>query len=331
MTLFQMPPSEQWSRQCRSRKRKRTSKKESRKRDSSYPRVQPPAHQGGPTSVSSDGCGSSLEGLPYIHKGSPEIWATMSREASLKTPPYMANTQMDVPSGGDPDDHFIMHGIISEYPWNHMHNISSHTPLPNHTRTDPFWACGGTLITEQYVDTAAHCVHQTYTHGATLEVVRLGEYDLSSVEDCSGHGLEISLGHGSRVTCAAPTQDFTPEQVILHPDFDTWTQLSDDIALIRLNKKATLNGYVNPLCLPPAGAVVEALLGGREAEICFGGLAQDSCKGDSGGPLVLKESNPLLIGIVSRGLDRRCGLVGIPAVYTHVAAYRTWITQNIKA
>ncbi|KAK4322448.1 hypothetical protein Pmani_006788 [Petrolisthes manimaculis] len=66
-------------------------------------------------------------------------------------------------------------------------------------------------------------------------------------------------------------------------------------------------------------------------EICFGGLAQDSCKGDSGGPLVLKELNPLLIGIVSRGLDKRCGLVGIPAVYTHVAAYRTWITQNIKA
>ncbi|KAK4312998.1 hypothetical protein Pmani_015610 [Petrolisthes manimaculis] len=243
--------------------------------------------------------------------------------------------------------------ILKELPWTAI--------LGYNSRTEPVWGCGGTLMLSQQPTVS---IKLTPTEPHCQEVVRLGEYDLSSVEDCSGHG--------SWVTCAPPTQDFTPEQVILHPDFDTRTQLSDDIALIRLNKKATLNGYVDPLCLPPAGAVVEALLGGREAEvagwgltetgqratvlqkasipfvnkgtcnhhydntllpeqICFGGLAQDSCKGDSGGPLVLKELNPLLIGIVSRGLDKRCGLVGIPAVYTHVAAYRTWITQNIKA
>ncbi|KAK4324762.1 hypothetical protein Pmani_004621 [Petrolisthes manimaculis] len=241
---------------------------------------------------------------------------------------------------------------LQELPWTVI--------LGYNSTTEPFWACGGTLISEQYVVTAAHCVHLTYNQGATLEVVRLGEYDLSSVEDCSG------------ITCAPATQDFTPEQIILHPDFDTRAEVSDDIALIRLNKKATLNGYVEPLCLPPAGAGVEGLLGGLEAEvagwgltetgpqatvlqkaslpfvnkdtcnpqyndtllpeqICFGGSTQNACQGDSGGPLVLRGTNPLLIGIVSRGLDSQCGLIGVPAFYTDVAAYRTWITQNMRA
>ncbi|KAK4306449.1 hypothetical protein Pmani_021726 [Petrolisthes manimaculis] len=258
-----------------------------------------------------------------------------------------AATQLNIPLVVNGED-----SNLKELPWTAI--------LGYNSRTEPFWGCGGTLISEQYVVTAAHCVHQTHTQGATLEVVRLGEYDVSSVEDCF------------ELTCAPAPQDFTPEQIILHPDFDTRTEVSDDIALIRLNKKATLNGYVDALCLPPAGAGVEGLLGGREAEvagwgltetgqrptvlqkaslpfvnkgtcnphydntllpeqICFGGLAQDSCKGDSGGPLVRRGSNPLLIGIVSRGLDKRCGLIGIPAVYTHVAAYRNWITDNMRA
>ncbi|KAK3886376.1 hypothetical protein Pcinc_009479 [Petrolisthes cinctipes] len=69
---------------------------------------------------------------------------------------------------------------------------------------------------------------------------------------------------------------------------------------------------------------------GPPAAICFGGGAQDSCKGDSGGPLVVKNRNTVQVGIVSRGRDSRCGVEGLPAVYTHVAAYRTWITQNLK-
>lgn len=45
----------------------------------------------------------------------------------------------------------------------------------------------------------------------------------------------------------------------------------------------------------------------------------------------LTHSSYVQVGIVSRGKDSRCGVPGIPAVYTHVAAYRNWITQNLRA
>ncbi|KAK3888213.1 hypothetical protein Pcinc_007744 [Petrolisthes cinctipes] len=105
-----------------------------------------------------------------------------------------------------------------------------------------------------------------------------------------------------------------------------------------------INGYVEPLCLRPAGAGVEGLLGGRQPEVAGWGLIETGQTANilqkASLPFVNKNTcnphydNTLLpeqIGIVSRGKDSRCGVIGIPAVYTHVAAYRTWITQNLRA
>lgn len=69
--------------------------------------------------------------------------------------------------------------------------------------------------------------------------------------------------------------------------------------------------------------------------ICAGGRHLiDSCRGDSGGPLGYQdfyEEHPRFIqfGIVSVGL-RQCGVIDAAGIYTNVAHYLQWITDNLR-
>lgn len=73
----------------------------------------------------------------------------------------------------------------------------------------------------------------------------------------------------------------------------------------------------------------------RQVQICAGGeKGHDSCAGDSGGPLVKPMSTPIggryfLLGIVSYG-PTVCGTKNVPAIYTKVSAYMTWILDNLE-
>lgn len=72
----------------------------------------------------------------------------------------------------------------------------------------------------------------------------------------------------------------------------------------------------------------------EQEQMCVGGIiGEDSCGGDSGGPLmkVLSDEGPryYLIGIVSFGA-KACGASRTPAIYSRVAAYTTWILDNIQ-
>uniref|UniRef100_A0A8D0BHX2 Peptidase S1 domain-containing protein n=1 Tax=Salvator merianae TaxID=96440 RepID=A0A8D0BHX2_SALMN len=196
--------------------------------------------------------------------------------------------------------------------------------------------CGGALINSQWVVSAAHCYKSRIQ-------VRLGEHSLT-------------LNDGSE-------QYISASKIIQHPNYNS-RDLDNDIMLIKLSTKATLNSRVKAISLPTSCVTTgtQCLISGwgntastnnpdllqcldapvlsssqcsnaypgqiTKNMICVGFLegGKDSCQGDSGGPVAC---NGQLQGIVSWGIG--CAQKGYPGVYTKVCNYVSWIESTMKS
>lgn len=231
-----------------------------------------------------------------------------------------------------------------------------------------FHICGGSIINNQYILTAAHCVEPQ-----DLQYYKLAGYKL---------GVVINNGHYT---------DFTDSEIkpvakaTIHENYNS-ESLYNDIAILRLENPITES--VSNINLPTAddllyyqqlatvtavgmgntayladsateaeiaaatpsnllaaeltllsdnecSALVESLyINGsfpEEKAICATPLAGSTvCNGDSGGPLTYKDSdgNNQQIGIVSYG-PSGCG-VRAPSVYTEIYAYKDWIQNKLN-
>ncbi|BES98909.1 serine protease [Nesidiocoris tenuis] len=218
------------------------------------------------------------------------------------------------------------------------------------------WECGGTLITNRHVVTAAHCLEET---GSTLEIVRLGELNLDPNNDDG-----------------ATPEDIRVSKTIVHPGYAASDAFPDDIAIVVLERPVTFTKLIKPICLPRKGPLQNRNFEGkfpfiagwgalrykgpqpfalREAQvlvvsndkcansyrqfeevnitssqICAGGNGKDTCQGDSGGPLMYPDNDGrfYLIGVVSLGY--KCAEEGFPGVYTRVSKYTDWIVDNVR-
>jgi len=208
--------------------------------------------------------------------------------------------------------------------------------------------CGGTLISDRWIITAAHCT------------------------DALSTGVDVYLGAWDRTDRKEPNQQiiFVPKSyVIVHENWEP-AALKNDISLIKLPVAIEFNDYIQPANLPKmsssystyAGDMAIASGWGRTSDesqgatdklrwvevpimtnsgcntwfigsinpsnICIkttGGYS--TCNGDSGGPLVLADGSRTLIGATSFGIALGCE-VGWPGVFTRITSYLDWIHAN---
>ncbi|KAB0796104.1 hypothetical protein PPYR_10165 [Photinus pyralis] len=238
---------------------------------------------------------------------------------------------------------------FGEYPWQ--------VAILKKDPKESVYVCGGTLIDDLHIVTAAHCVRSYSPYDLR---VRLGEWDVN-------HDVEFY-----------PYVERDVSAVEVHPEFYAGT-LYNDLALLRMDKPVDLgkNLHISPACLPHphedyTGQRCWTTGWGKDAFgefgkyqnilkevdvpimafgqcqqrlqqtrlgyefklhpgfICAGGEeGKDACKGDGGGPMVCERGGTWrIVGVVSWGIG--CGQPGVPGVYVNVAHYLDWIRQTTQ-
>uniref|UniRef100_A0A8C7L144 Transmembrane serine protease 15 n=1 Tax=Oncorhynchus kisutch TaxID=8019 RepID=A0A8C7L144_ONCKI len=208
--------------------------------------------------------------------------------------------------------------------------------------------CGATLIDNEWLVTAAHCVYGKNIHLSNWEAV-LGLHSQDSVD-------------------VLPSQTRKVDHIIMNKHYNRRTK-DADIAMMHLQTNVNFTDNIQPICLPGSGQQFEAgmkcFITGWGAEVEQGTSANvlqqavlplvsrsecqkllpeynitarmvcagyseggvDSCQGDSGGPLMCEEDGHWVqVGVISFGVG--CGRPQHPGVYALVSQFTDWVVQT---
>lgn len=206
--------------------------------------------------------------------------------------------------------------------------------------------CGGAVLTNTKILTAAHCV----------DGVSAGQLQVWS----GAHNQQVQEPTQQRIAAAS---------FVMHPEWNS-ASINGDVAVITLSSSLSFDARTQPHCIPTQGRVPSGAAmnigwgltsnGGsvspvlRQVEIDIleratcqsiyqfinpitmgmvcarkAGVNAGSCNGDSGSPLLCGTAgNRFICGVVSWGIGGNCGNPNYPSVFANPAHYSTWIVQQ---
>ncbi|XP_055931121.1 elastase-1-like [Argiope bruennichi] len=252
------------------------------------------------------------------------------------TPKTTFNTSPDRMVGGEP-------AVPNSWPWQ--------VSLQGRETEPSSHFCGGTLINNQWILTATHCVSKKYDPG----------------------DIKVVLGSHGKFTRTPYQQDRYSAKVFAYPDLEgddvRRFDMTHDLSLIKLNAPVTFNKGVQPACLAQLGWTAKPGWhcyatgwgesrgsGGSEAlkqaeqivqpkqncsfneqtQICVAKHQNAPCHGDSGGPLQCKLGEKWFVFgaasfvTASNFIKGLCAGPETMTVYANAADKAEWIKTIIE-